>query len=258
MPIDRPQLAGVQADEVAELKVEVDIRDGKPDWTPEDMVHVPLGLPQPGAGALRNDRDGQRQGCVRGRRHDAEQGTAGRRDRNRHALNETVENEEVGVAGVTTQGRKKVVAMIGWVNGSSEYPRSGSEVSKGDCMFLVVTGCDTHNVPEFAAIVRAREGVSIESGMPMVPVRFESVYAEVAFELCALAANGVGAMAVDAIDWSAVTACSPSARTATWDDAYGAMVGAEVEWPAVGLLFTNSRKISAAAALSARVNPKGV
>ncbi|KAG1671183.1 hypothetical protein FOA52_010119 [Chlamydomonas sp. UWO 241] len=36
-----------------------------------------------------------------------------------------------------TTGRKKVV---GWVNGSSEYPRSGSEVSESDCMFLVVPG----------------------------------------------------------------------------------------------------------------------
>ncbi|KAG1659095.1 hypothetical protein FOA52_013741 [Chlamydomonas sp. UWO 241] len=36
-----------------------------------------------------------------------------------------------------TKGRKKVV---GWVNESSEYPRSGSEVSEGDCMFLMVPG----------------------------------------------------------------------------------------------------------------------
>ncbi|KAG1666110.1 hypothetical protein FOA52_010900 [Chlamydomonas sp. UWO 241] len=91
-------------------------------------------------------------------------------------------------------------------------------------MFLVVPGCDTHNVPEFVAIVRAREGVLMESGMSMMPVRVEFVYAEMAFELCALAADGVGAMAVDAINWSAVTACLPSARTATWDDAYGAMI----------------------------------
>ncbi|KAG1679005.1 hypothetical protein FOA52_013069 [Chlamydomonas sp. UWO 241] len=128
---------------VAELKVEVDFRDAKPDWTPMTWT-------------------------------------------------------------TCTKGRKKVV---GWVNGNGEYPRSGSGVSEGDCMFLVVPGCDTHSVPEFVAIVRAHEGVSIESGMSMVPMRFEFVYAKVAFELCALAADGMGAMAVDAIDWSAVTAC---------------------------------------------------
>ncbi|KAG1655846.1 hypothetical protein FOA52_008288 [Chlamydomonas sp. UWO 241] len=234
---------------VAELKVEVDFRDGKQDWTPEDMDNIyRWGFPSQALELYGTTVTDSAKAAF-----EADGMTQSRARQvveilNRHALNvEAVENEEVGVAGVMTKGRKKVVATIGWVNGSSD-----------GCIFLVVPGCDTHNVPEFVAIVRAREGVSIESGMSMVPVRVEFVDAEVAFELCALAADGVGAMAVDTIDWSAVTACPPSARTATWDDAYGAMVGAEVEWPAVGLLFTNLRKISAAAALSARVKLKGV
>ncbi|KAG1681528.1 hypothetical protein FOA52_014034 [Chlamydomonas sp. UWO 241] len=52
---------------------------------------------------------------------------------------------------------------------------------------------DTRNVPEYVPIVRAREGVSIESGMSMVPMRFEFVYEDVARELGVLAEDGVGA-----------------------------------------------------------------
>ncbi|KAG1665649.1 hypothetical protein FOA52_011243 [Chlamydomonas sp. UWO 241] len=59
-------------------------------------------------------------------------------------------------------------------------------------MFLVVPG-DTRSVPEYVPIVRAREGVSIESGMSMVPMRFEFVHEDVARELGVLAEDGVGA-----------------------------------------------------------------
>jgi hypothetical protein len=56
-------------------------------------------------------------------------------------------------------------------------------------------------------------------------------------------------MAVDAIDWSAVTACPPAAVPVEWTDAWSALVGEDVRWPAVGLLLTNSRKVSAATVL---------
>jgi hypothetical protein len=76
-------------------------------------------------------------------------------------------------------------------------------------MFLVVPGCYTSNIPEYVAIVRVCKDVSFESVV-------DWVYEEEAREPGELAEDGTGAMAFDAIDWSAVTACPPSARCAEW------------------------------------------
>ncbi|KAG1679456.1 hypothetical protein FOA52_007748 [Chlamydomonas sp. UWO 241] len=147
--------------------------------------------------------------------------------------------------------KKDAKPTVGWLSGSSEYARRGSAVSKGDVVFLVVPGYSTPNVPEYVGIVRVTEDISIESGMSMVSVCFEWVDEDVARELGALAGDGVGAMAVDAIDSSAVTACFPSARvrSAEWHDAWGALKGIDVKWPAVGLLFKNARSVAAAEVL---------
>jgi hypothetical protein len=120
-------------------------------------------------------------------------------------------------------------------------------------VFLVVPGCYTANVPEYIGIASVLEGVtSIKSDMSMVSVKVEWVDKGVADEIAELAGQGAGAMAVDAIDWSAVTACPPAAVPAEWTDAWGAVVGEDVRWPAVGLLLTNSRKVSAATVLERR------
>jgi hypothetical protein len=116
-------------------------------------------------------------------------------------------------------------------------------------VFLGVPGLFTANAPEIigiASVLKDFDVTSVESDMAMVSVKIEWVDKGVASDVAELA--GQVAMA-DAIDWSAVTACPPSAVPIEWIDAYGALAGTVVKWPAVGLLLTNSRKVSATTVL---------